>query len=69
MIALDSRLKGKAVFIRRSMTKFRGSTSNDIEICTAAYKANELRLNEQLIKILEAMGVESQFFLEGKLLV
>ena len=46
------------------MTKFRGSTSNDVEICTAAYKANELRLNEQLIKILEDMGVEPQFFLD-----
>jgi hypothetical protein len=46
------------------MTKFRGSTSNDIEICTAAYKANELRLNEQLIKILEDMDVEPRFFLD-----
>jgi hypothetical protein len=63
VIALDSRLKGESMFIRRSMTKFRGSTSNDVEICTAAYKANELRLNEQLVKILEDMGVRPQFFL------
>ena len=52
------------MFIRRSMTKFRGSTSNDVEICTPAYKANELRLNEHLIKILEDMGVRPQFFLD-----
>ena len=63
MIALDSRLKGMSVFIRPSMTKFRGSTSNDVEICTAAYKAGELRLNQQLIKILEDMGAGHQFFL------
>ena len=64
MIALDSRLKGESIFIRPSMTKFLGSTSNDVEICTAAYKANELRLNEQLIKILEDMEVKPQFFLD-----
>jgi hypothetical protein len=64
VIALDSRLKGESIFIRPSMTKFLGSTSNDVEICTAAYKANELRLNEQLIKILEDMKVKPQFFLD-----
>jgi hypothetical protein len=64
VIALDSRLKGESIFIRPSMTKFLGSTSNDVEICTAAYKANELRLNEQLIKILEDMEVNPQFFLD-----
>jgi hypothetical protein len=64
VIALDSRVKGKSVFIRPSMTKFLGSTSNDVEICTAAYKANEFRLNEQLIKVLEDMDVEPQFFLD-----
>lgn len=63
VIALDSRLKGKSVFLRTSMMKFRGSKSKDIEICTAAYRPNELRLNEQLIKILEDIDAPPQYFL------
>jgi len=64
MIALDSRLKGKSVFLRPSMIKFRESNSADLEICRAAYKPLPLYLNEQMIKILEDMGVDHDFFMD-----
>jgi hypothetical protein len=63
VIALDSSLKGKSVFLRKSMTKFHGSKSKDIEICSAAYRPNDLYLNEQLIKILEDIDAPPQYFL------
>jgi hypothetical protein len=64
MLALDSRLKGKSIFLRSSMVKFRESKSTDLEICTAGYKPHPLYLNEQMIKILEDMGVKDDFFLD-----
>jgi hypothetical protein len=64
MIALDSRLKGKQIMLRPSMIKYRGSTSTDLEICTAGYKPLPLYLNQQLIKILEDMGVNEKWFLD-----
>jgi hypothetical protein len=62
MLGLDSRLQGKSIFLRPSMIKFRESDSTDIEICTAGYKPLPLYLNEQMIKILEDMGVDADFF-------
>jgi RNA dependent RNA polymerase len=64
MLALDSRLEGKSVFLRESMIKFRESTSTDLEICKAGYKPLPLYLNQQMIKILEDMGVDHQFFMD-----
>lgn len=64
MLGLDSRLKGESIFLRPSMIKFRESDSNDLEICAAAYKPLPLNLNEQMIKILEDMGVDDNFFLD-----
>lgn len=63
MIALDSRLQHDSLFLRKSMIKFPGSDSTDVEICGAAYKPLPLFLNQQSIKILEDMGVEDDFFL------
>jgi hypothetical protein len=63
MISLDSRLKGNVLAVRNSMIKFRGSKSADLEICEAAYKPLPMYLNRQLIKILEDMGVEDDYFL------
>ncbi|KIX09610.1 uncharacterized protein Z518_00690 [Rhinocladiella mackenziei CBS 650.93] len=62
MIALDSRLRGEAMFLRPSMIKFGGSSSTDIEICGGAYKPLPFFLNQQSIKILEDMGVKDEFF-------
>lgn len=64
MLALDSRLQGESVNLRPSMIKFEGSTSDDLEICDAAHRPLPLYLNRQLIKILEDMGVEDDFFLD-----
>ncbi|KAL5344777.1 hypothetical protein ACLOAV_010174 [Pseudogymnoascus australis] len=64
MIALDSRLQGHSIHLRKSMIKFPGSDSTDIEICGAAYKPLPLYLNQQSIKILEDMGVKDEFFLD-----
>jgi hypothetical protein len=63
MIALDSRLQGDSLFLRKSMIKFPGSDSTDLEICGAAYRPLPLYLNQQSIKILEDMGVNDDFFL------
>jgi hypothetical protein len=63
MLSLDTRLLGTSVFLRPSMTKFTGSTSNDLEICTAGHKPIPLYLNEQVIKILEDLRVPPQLFL------
>jgi hypothetical protein len=63
MLSLDSRLEGKSVFLRESMIKFRESNSTDLEICTAGYKPTPLYLNQQMIKILEDMGVDHHFFM------
>lgn len=64
MLALDSRLQGKSVFLRPSMIKFRESDSADLEICEAGYRPLPLYLNQQMIKILEDMGVDHQFFMD-----
>lgn len=64
MISLDSRLQGEVLRLRKSMIKFVGSTSNDIEICDATYKPLPVYLNRQFIKIMEDMGVEDQWFLD-----
>src|SRR5690349_5389832 len=63
MIALDSRLQGHCLCLRKSMIKFPGSDSTDIEICGGAYRPLPLYLNQQIIKILEDMGVKDEFFL------
>jgi len=64
MIALDSRLQGTKMCLRNSMTKFRGSDSTDLEICTAGYQPIKLYLNEQIIPILENLGVSNSWFLD-----
>jgi len=51
------------VFLRPSMIKFRESKSTDLEICDAGYKPIPLYLNQQVIKILEDMGVNGQYFM------
>lgn len=64
MLSLDSRLAGAEMLLRPSMTKFRGSDSADLEICTAGYRPITLYLNEQLIPILEKLGVANEWFLD-----
>lgn len=64
MLALDSGLRGSVVRIRPSMTKFESADKSILEICDMASKPIGLVLNRQLIKILEDMGSDSQWFLD-----
>lgn len=64
MLALDSTLKGSTVRIRPSMTKFDSDDKCILEICDMASRPIPLVLNRQMIKILEDMGVSSEFFLD-----
>jgi hypothetical protein len=66
MIALDSRLTGRQMFLRPSMIKFPGTATTDIEICDGAYRPLPFFLNQQNIKILEDMGVDDNFFLDNQ---
>lgn len=62
MISLDTRLEGHQIRLRNSMVKFTGSPSNDIEICGTNARALPLKLNRQMIKILEDLGVKASTF-------
>lgn len=64
MISLDNRLQDHVLNLRQSMIKFVGSNSLDIEICGAAWKPLPMFLNRQMIKIMEDLGVNEQFFLD-----
>ncbi|KAK2001384.1 RNA dependent RNA polymerase [Colletotrichum falcatum] len=64
MLSLDSRLSGRAICIRReSMEKFPSDDVQNLEICDAASRPLRLVLNRQMIKIMEDLGVDKNFFL------
>ncbi|KAG9245825.1 rna-dependent rna polymeras-like protein [Calycina marina] len=63
MIACDPTV-GEVLRIRESMINFEATKKTDIEICEGAWKPLPLYLNRQLIKILEDMGVNPNFFLD-----
>lgn len=63
MVSLDSRLSGERLMLRSNMIKFETSTSWDVEICGAAFRALPMVLNRQFIKILEDLGVPDDAFL------
>lgn len=46
------------------MIKFESSTAANIEICGSAHKPLPMRLNRQLIKIFEDLGVPDKVFLD-----
>jgi hypothetical protein len=64
MLSFDSRLSGKVVHVRDSMTKFSGSDIEHLEICDMASKPIPLVLNRQLIKIMEDMGADESWFVK-----
>ncbi|PHH75454.1 hypothetical protein CDD80_2356 [Ophiocordyceps camponoti-rufipedis] len=70
MLALDSRLTGKQICVRKSMTKFPSKDLSELGICDVASRPLRLYLNRQLIKILEDMGTVDNWFatLQGKAL-
>lgn len=62
MLALDARLSKSLIQIRPSMTKFESEDVRDLEICDTASKPIPLVLNRQMIKILEDVGMSSEWF-------
>lgn len=64
MISLDSRRQGDVLMLRKSMIKFEGSDSCELEICGSGTRALPFFLNRQLIKILEDLNVPAQVFLD-----
>jgi hypothetical protein len=62
MLTLDPRLQGDQVRLRRSMVKFSGSPSNELEICGLNAQPLPFKLNRQLVKILEDLGVPNEAF-------
>ncbi|CAG9938772.1 unnamed protein product [Clonostachys rosea f. rosea IK726] len=65
MLALDSSLKGKVFCIRdESMRKFTSSDVAEMGICDTSSRPLRLWLNRPMIKILEDMGINPEWFLE-----
>ncbi|KPM36328.1 hypothetical protein AK830_g10255 [Neonectria ditissima] len=65
MLSLDSRLDGKVICLRKeSMMKFPSNDLTELGICDTSSKPLRLFLNRQMIKILEDMGTEDQWFLD-----
>ncbi|KPI41804.1 putative RNA-dependent RNA polymerase 1 [Cyphellophora attinorum] len=63
MLTLDTRLQGQQMRLRHSMIKYSGSPLDDVEICGHNGRPLPLKLNRQLIKILEDLGVEAKHFM------
>ncbi|RDA84822.1 hypothetical protein CP532_3158 [Ophiocordyceps camponoti-leonardi (nom. inval.)] len=62
MLALDSRIPGKMILSRESMTKFPSDDRRELGICDVASRPLRLYLNRQVIKILEDMRTNPQWF-------
>lgn len=66
MLSLDDTLEGNTMCVRDSMTKFKSSDTQNLEICDVANKPIPLVLNRQMIKILEDMRVPDAWFFKGQ---
>ncbi|OAG38067.1 hypothetical protein AYO21_07657 [Fonsecaea monophora] len=62
MLTVDTRLEGDQIHLRESMVKFTGSPSDEIEICGSNLRPLPFKLNRQIIKILEDLGVPDSAF-------
>ncbi|CAK7203059.1 hypothetical protein SEUCBS139899_005788 [Sporothrix eucalyptigena] len=62
MLSIDTRLPGRQINLRPSMIKFKSDERTNLEICDMATQPIPLYLNRQLIKILEDMGVPTEWF-------
>ncbi|EFR03506.1 RNA-dependent RNA polymerase 1 [Nannizzia gypsea CBS 118893] len=62
MVSLDTRKKGEFLMLRESMVKFPTDDLYNIEICGAGIRALPFYLNNQIIKILEDLGVPFEAF-------
>ncbi|KAL5000778.1 RNA dependent RNA polymerase-domain-containing protein [Aspergillus recurvatus] len=64
MLSLDPRLRGSKICIRPSMIKFQTDDLTHVEICGSGSNPIPLVLNRQVIKIMEDMGVDGEWFLK-----
>lgn len=65
IVSLDSRLLGTVIYVRpESMMKFPSKDLRELGICDTASKPLQLVLNRQVIKILEDMGTNDDWFIE-----
>lgn len=62
MLSLDSSLDGHQIRLRESMMKFSGSPAEEIEICGTNTRPLPFKLNRQVIKILEDLGISDVTF-------
>lgn len=62
MLSLDQRLVGRLFRIRDSMVKFEGADQSELEICDMSSRPLRLVLNQQMIKIMEDLGVKEDWF-------
>ncbi|KAK1761553.1 RNA dependent RNA polymerase-domain-containing protein [Echria macrotheca] len=64
MLSLDTRLSGSQMCIRGSMEKFKSRATNILEICDMSSRPVPMFLNRQLIKLMEDLGIDEQWFLD-----
>lgn len=66
MVALDTRLTGKRLMVRRNMRKYdtKDNEHMNLEICGAAFRPLPMILNRGFIKILEDLGVPLPSFMD-----
>ena len=63
MLSLDTRLPGKVFCIREeSMVKFEGADEAELEICDMSSRPLRMVLNQQMIKIMEDLGIDEAWF-------
>ncbi|TQV90259.1 RNA-dependent RNA polymerase [Cordyceps javanica] len=64
LLVLDSRLRGKVICVRKeSMMKFPSQDLQELGICDVGSRPFRLVLNRQVIKILEDMGTNDNWFM------
>lgn len=63
MLFVDPAIRGDAVYLRPSMTKFE-SPARDIEVCEAFAAPKPCFLNRNLVCVLETLGVPAAVFLK-----
>jgi RNA-dependent RNA polymerase len=62
MLSVDHTLRGRVVRLRKSMVKFVDPNPNSIEIARAFDRPSRYYLNQQLIMLLEGLGVRYEVF-------
>lgn len=63
MLSLDTRIPGRLFVIRdETMVKFEGGDESQLEICDMSSRPMRMVLNQQMIKIMEDLGVSEEWF-------